>query len=225
MEKRAHRLVTNPLLNHDDTLISAPHLLHTTQVLWGGYLAQGRLLCPGISEQLRQKVNLLAQRGGDDFEARVAQRLHDLGWPYRAPIPFDELTGRGLAAHGEIDALVADTKRRRIWLIEAKAGILPHAVDAIYSEVQRYHRPGGYLDHMTKNAAALQAELAAAAQLLGLAGDDWQIVPLMVTRHVSPAAYVPDPRVAFTVLDDMLTVLNSTDVPLPGHAPIGTQRR
>ncbi len=120
---------------------------------------------------------------------------------------------------------MADVKRRRIWLVEAKTGILPHAVDAIYSEVQRYHRAGGYLDHMTKNAAALQAEPAAAAQLLGLAGDDWQIVPLMVTRHLSPAAFVPDPRVPFTVLDDMLTVLDSADVPVPGHAPIGTRRR
>lgn len=78
---------------------------------------------------------------------------------------------------------------------------------------------------LTKNAAALQADPAAAPQLLGLAGEDWQIVPLMVTRHVSPAAYVSDPRVAFTVLEDMLAVLDSADLPLPGHAPIGTQRR
>jgi len=224
LEKRAHRLVTRPLLPDSGMLLTTPHLLQTTRALWAGYLGQGRLPWPGVSNQLRDKVNLLATRGGDDFECGVANIISSLRWPHRAGIPFEELTDRGLAVHGEIDALVADVTRRRIWLIEAKAGIVPHAVDAIYTEVQRYHKPDGYLDRVLRNAAALQAAPATAAGLIGLTGDQWQVVPLMVTRHVSPAAFVADPRLAFTVLDDIAAVLNAAEIPRAGHAPIGVLR-
>lgn len=224
LEKRTHRLVTNPLLHHNGIVLTTPHLLQTTRTLWAGYLSQGRLPWPGISHRLREKVNLLATRGGEDFEDNVANTISSLHWPYRAGITFEELTERGLAVHGEIDALVADVTRRRIWLVEAKSGIVPHAVDAIYTEVQRYHKPRGYLDRALSNAAALQAAAATAAELLDLAGDRWQVIPLMVTRHVSPAAFVADPRVAFTVLEDLTAVLTANEIPPAGHVPVGVLR-
>lgn len=130
LEKRTHRLVTKPLLHHSGMLLTTPHLLQTTRALWAGYLGQGRLPWPGISNKLRDKVNLLATHGGD-FEGSVADTISLLRWPHRAGIPFEEFTDRGLAVPGEIDALVADVTRRQIWLVETKAGIVPHAVDAI----------------------------------------------------------------------------------------------
>lgn len=224
MEKRTHRLLTHPLLEHNGTLISAPHLLHTTQVLWSGYLAQGRLMWPGVSARLRHAVDLLAKRGGEDFEELVAQRLDQLNWPHR-PIPFEELTRHGVAVRGEIDALVADTARRRIWVLEAKTGAIPHAADSMQTEIQRFHKRNGHIDHVLENTVAVQAAPGAAASLLGLAGRDWDVIPLIVTRHVSPAAFVPDPRVPFTVLDDLLDVLRNPEPPQAGHTPIGTRRR
>jgi len=224
MEKRTHRLLTHPLLEHNGILVSTPHLLHTTQTLWSGYFAQGRLMWPGISDELRQTVNLLAQRGGDDFEELVAERLGQLGWPHRSAIPYEQLTRHGLSVRGEIDALVADTARRRIWVLEAKTGIIPHSLDSIQTEVQRYHKRNGYIDRVLQNTAAIRTAPAAAAGLLGLTGDGWTVIPLIVTRHVSPAAFVDDPRVAFTVLDDLIDVVRSPEPPQPGHTPIGTHR-
>ena len=90
------------------------------------------------------------------------------------------------------------------------------------SEVQRYQDRNGHIDHVLENLTALRAAPGLAASLLGLDGDDWTIQPLVVTRHVSPAAFIADPCVPFTVLDDLIDVITRQKLPQPGHAPIGS---
>ncbi len=224
MEKRTHRLLTQPLLEHDGGLLTAPHLLATTHILWSGYFSVGRLMWPNAGAKVNTAVNKLAQRGGPEFERLLANTLTPLGWPQKTSIKLHELNRMGIAAGGEIDILTADVTRRRIWLIEAKTSVPPHAVTSMQGEVQHYHRTDGYVDHVLDNLTALRTRPDLTASILGLDGDDWSVEPLIVTRHVSPAAFIANPRVPFTIRDDLIDVITREDVPKPGHAPIGARR-
>jgi len=116
---------------------------------------------------------------------------------------------------------VADPARQRIWVCEIKD---PESAFAPYT--LRRH-----LERFTPGQAAAQTScspkhtrggqpwcrgacLRVSEQLR------WRVIPQMITRRVEPAAFVRNLRIAFTVIADLLDVIDADEEPVPGHAPI-----
>jgi hypothetical protein len=45
---------------------------------------------------------------------------------------------------------------------------------------------------------------------------DWNVIGLLVTRHVEPAAFTVNPSVSFCTLDEIADVVDSDEAPNPG---------
>lgn len=69
----------------------------------------------------------------------------------------------------------------------------------------------------TATITVFRAQAAAACQ--ATAEQAWRVLPLMVTRAVEPAAFVTDPRVAYTTADNLAHVLATAADPAPGWIP------
>ncbi|MFE9121367.1 hypothetical protein [Streptomyces sp. NPDC007172] len=69
----------------------------------------------------------------------------------------------------------------------------------------------------TATIAAFPAQAAAACR--ATPEQSWQVLPLMVTRAVEPAAFVADPQVPYTTAANLAHVLATPAAPAPGWIP------
>jgi hypothetical protein len=89
---------------------------------------------------------------------------------------------------------------------------------AVLQHIQRFTTR--YRDKLlakTATIAAYPAQTAAACRTA--IEQPWQVLPLMVTRAVEPAAFVTDPQVPYTSADNLAQVLTTPADPAPGWIP------
>jgi len=115
---------------------------------------------------------------------------------------------------------VADPARGRIWVCEVKDPQSAFAPYTLRRHVERFTQAGGYIDKLLAKARAVADNPGAAARACGSSEQPhWRVIPLMITRRVEPAAFVPNPRIAFTVVAGLSDVIDADRELLPGHAP------
>ena len=119
---------------------------------------------------------------------------------------------------GEIDALCIDDARSRIWVVEAKDPYTPYSARQVRRLIDDFIAPGKYIDRLLRKASDITDSASSIAAALNIEESrrTWTVVPLMVTRHLEPAAYAVDPRVPFCVLHNLGATVDQDELPRPG---------
>jgi hypothetical protein len=222
-ERRRYRLTTRPLISlGNDRLILIPRLIEVAQDIYAAYLLNGRLPWPpsAVPRSVSDAFNNFRKRQNRELERQVLETLNGLSVPYRGNIEPHQAAPHGLQLTGEIDALAADVQRSRLWVCEVKDVSLAASPRTLADRVRKFTEPNGYVNKLLRSLAQVQASRAAAARLLGVPDPDrdWQVVPLMITRQIEPAAFAQNPVVPFVTAQDLATVIRSDTQPCTGHA-------
>jgi hypothetical protein len=224
-EQRDARLGSRPLIllptvdGHARIRI-APRQVDAARRIFHNYLWAARLPWPDLPPPVRQTLARWAQTNERAFEKIVASQAKQAGFNhYRPALTPPKAARHRLAIPGEIDLLLADPDRRRLWVVEAKYPHVPYGPDRVFFEIEDFHggvgsgrsikgesRRGGkhYVDTLLAKTQAVRDDVAAALGAVGVDVDDrledWEVWPLMVTPHPVAAAFVADPRVLFVTL-------------------------
>jgi hypothetical protein len=224
LERRAYRLPTRPLIClPGDRLLIVPRLIAAAQETYAAYLTDGRLPWPSSSvpRAVIDAFNNYRGRQNAELERQVLDTLRSLGLPCRGNIEPHEVAPLGLQLAGEIDALAADLQRSRLWVCEVKDVSTAASPRTLADRVKRFTKADGYLDQVLRSHREVRANPGAVARLLDVPDPDrdWQVIPVMITRHVEPAAFAYNQSVAFVVIEDLPALLHADDLPTPGHNP------
>lgn len=217
--ERRSRPLTHPFITDRGQLLILPWLAHAAHEAFGAYLDDGRLPHPELPVPVAQALERHRQQLDRRLEHDVEQAARTAGLPHRFRLLEKTAAQFGIPGlAGEIDLLVADPHRRRLWVIEAKnptGAVAPHAVR---QHIQKFTTR--YRDKLLAKAATITAHTGQAAALCDVTDlVDWRVVPLMVTRTVELAAFVADPRIPYTVADHLAAVLIHPTDPAPGWIP------
>jgi hypothetical protein len=149
----------------------------------------------------------------------VLRILSELGIPVQGNTQPHQALSYGLRLTGEIDALAAAPQRSRLWVCEVKDVSLTVSPRTIASRVAEFTEPDGYISKLLRSAREVRANPAAAARLLDVAesGRSWEVLPLMITRFVEPAAFTPQPAVTFVMVEDLASVIHGDVKASSGH--------
>jgi hypothetical protein len=223
-ERRTYRLATRPLICPEgDRLILIPHRLAATQDIYVGYLLNGRLPWPPttVPRAVADAFNNFRNRQNRDLERQVLQTLSTVGIPHEGNIQPNRAAQSGLRITGEIDALAADPERSRLWVCEVKDVSVTASPRTVADRVRKFTEPDGYNHQLLRSLSEVQAAPSAAARLLRAPDPDrtWQVLPLMITRFIEPAAFARNPPVTFVTAEDLATILQADAQPPPGYAP------
>lgn len=226
VERRAHRIGLRPLPAVDGKVLVVPWLAEATAEILLSYLGDGRLPHPtkNIPEQVRQILESRRQAGNIALEDEIRTSVDGLGLSSR--LRFTEADGAAAGIPnlpGEIDLLIADPDHGRLWVCEIKDPFMAYSMGPINRRIAKFTKDTKDKGHVTKlleKAAAIERHASAAAAACQQHADlPWRVVPLLVTRWVEPAAFVANPRVAFTVPEYLAEVLRSPLDPGPGFVP------
>lgn len=224
-ERRKYRLATRPLVAWRlDHLLLIPCRVHATQQVYRNYLMDGRL--PWHSSEIPQSVQdalvEFRKTQNKNLERQAAHLVTGMGLTLATGIEPHHAHHHGLMLTGEVDLLVADSDRSRLWVCEVKDLAFAVSPTTLASRVQKFLGRNGYVAQLTRAAGEVLANPVAAARLLAVpdAERDWRVIPLMVTRRVEPAGFARGLTVTFVAVDDLPSVLARDTVPTPGHAPV-----
>jgi hypothetical protein len=120
---------------------------------------------------------------------------------------------------GEIDALVVDVERSRIWVAEAKDPYASFSIRQIRKRVDDFHKDGGYNSKLQKKVADIGRSANSLAAGLDLAdpGREWEVHGVVLTRHLNPAAFHPNAEFPFCTIETVVDLLDSDRLPGTGH--------
>ncbi len=106
---------------------------------------------------------------------------------------------------GEIDTLCIDPDRSVIFVIEAKDPYMPMSARSIRRQVAQFHKPSGYVDKLEKKVEDIRqsAVSLAANKRIDPSDRHWKTVGIMVTKQVTPAAYLRTCQTAFCTVDTL----------------------
>lgn len=227
VENRAERIATRPFVVRDDDLLILPWSAGTALRIVYNYLSDGRLPWPASmtdhstagTGRVVDALNDYRQSLNRRLEKQCAQALE--GHPsltVRSNIEHTKCSQYGITdLCGEVDVLCLDAGSATIWVIEVKDPSEPFSQRVAGNIVDRFHRQDGYVDWLLRKTRDIRA--SASGVVKTLAADhqhrDWRTRPLIVTRNVSPAAFVNEPRVAFCTLSDLPEAILDADQPAP----------
>jgi hypothetical protein len=221
--ERRIRPTTHPLIAHGDAIVIAPWLIRTSQHLYAASLDDGRLPRPDTPPKVADLLDRYRQQQNNQLEADLVEAAVRAGLPHRSRLDVGPAARLGLAGlPGEIDLLVADRSRGRLWVIEAKN---PHRTISSHSVAQHLGRFVRYRKKLLTKAQVVSSHAAAAARACGVdTPQDWRVIPLFVTRSIDPAAFITDPGVPFTGIGHLTALLvGDTDPAIGWNAgPIST---
>lgn len=236
LEARSVRLAAQPLICPSDDPAGAGHLLlvpgriRLTQLMYLSYLEDGRLPIPrAILRQphmkaLSDELNRHRQRMNKQQEGHAHRLAEQEGLLCRRDLDPRKTAKFGLTIRGQIDLLVAVPATRRIWVAEVKDPAHAFSLWEMADEIDDFH--GGASDtgthrrqrdevgRLLEKTADIAEQIPATLKVLGLAGptDGWEARPIMLTRRLTPAAFVADPRVPFALVRQVAEALRSPDL-------------
>jgi len=227
-DRRKHRLASRPLVLFNGQLILMPWQIRASQGVYLRYLLEGRLpwhpadvpdpVRNGFNE-VRQVANRALERAADEIAANL-QLCH------KRNIHENVAAACGLQIPGEIDLLIADAARSRLWVCEVKDVSAAFSPQTVLARIRKFlPEDEDYIGKLMQRATAVERNPAAAAGLVSApaAANPWRVIPLMITRTVEPSAFLDDVQVPFTVLDDLAATLQSDADPVPGLTTVGTR--
>jgi len=221
-ERRRFRLATRPLVRHRGDLIVIPRLIQATQRVYANYLEDGRL--PWHRAELPKAVDHALQHyrqvGNDHLARQAAEAPKVLGLPHRLHLEKHIADRSGMQLPGEIDLLVADPVRLRIWVCEVKDLAIAVSPSRLAEHVKKFLEPQtGFVSKLQRKQQAVLAGRDATLRLLRLSNEaeDWHVFAVMVTRMVEPAAFANGPKVTFVTATDLTALLDTPDAPELGY--------
>ena len=213
VENRAERIATRPFIVRGEDLLILPWSAGMALRVVSNYLGDGRL--PWFANddtasgagRVVSALNDYRQSLNEELEKQCTQALE--GHPsltVRSNIEHTKCSQYGITGlSGEVDVLCLDAATATIWVIEVKDVSEPFSPRRIGNIVADFHKQNGYVDSLLRKTRDIRA--SASEVVKTLAPDhqhrDWRTRPLIVTRRVSPAAFVNEPRVAFCTLSDL----------------------
>jgi len=212
-ERRQNRLATRPLIGlSDDEVLFAPWMIHRAQSVFAAYLLDGRLpwrpadVPPAVRDafvRFRQVLN-------DQLQREAVNVIRRLGFALKQRVDPAEAARYGIRLPGEVDVMAADAKRRKLWICEVK-DLSPAASPSTVSvRLEKYLAPDGYVDQLVARTEAAASAVKGALRLLGLSPEKpwrWDVLPLMITRRVEPAAFAYGLSVPFVTIGDLHDML------------------
>ncbi|PWR07554.1 hypothetical protein DKT69_34625 [Micromonospora sicca] len=238
IEDRGARLSVKPLLPDlatTDTVIVMPRRVSAAARLIVAYINAARPPWPGMTDKVKKAFAEWARQQQRLFEFAGEEAAAGPGRHVIRSLKPEKAARRGIQITGEIDLLVIDTARERVWVIEAKAGNV--AIDAnriLYDIIDfhgvpasthprwtNYRQPRGknYIAKLLTKTTEINDQIEKLLASEGIPFDDqgpWQVIALMLTPTPVPAAYVPAPQVPFATLDALPSVLDLAQPPAPG---------
>ncbi|MFI1408689.1 hypothetical protein ACH4Y0_01930 [Streptomyces sp. NPDC020707] len=217
--ERRTRPLTHPLITDGDHLLILPWLLHAAREAYAAYLDDGRLPHPELPDPVDKALTRHRQQLDQRLEHDVRQAALAAGLPHRFRLLERTAATLGVPGlTGEIDLLVADPATHRLWVIEAKNPTGAVAIHALQQHIRKFTTR--YRDKLLAKASTVARYPAAAAAACGVEGEyPWRVLPLMVTRTVEPAAFLADPRIPYTMADQLTALLADPHDPRPGWVP------
>jgi hypothetical protein len=194
LEGRSYRLSIRPLIELDDGgILVVPWLIHTAQTVHLAYLLDGRVPWPA-SELSPAVVNGFVryrQVQNKELQRSVAKVAAGLGFVIKERILENLAARHGIGIKGDIDALIADPGRKRLWVCEVKDPRSAVSPSTMSSGIAKFLEPGGYVDQLRARLKAVEDDPGPALQILGLNVDaaGWTTRPLMITRRIEPAGF------------------------------------
>lgn len=221
IERRRYRLSTRPFVALGDERFLLPWSSEGALRLLANYLGDGRLPWPDVALPVSvvQAFKTYRQQLNDELELEVVQRLSEAGLKAYGSLKPGKGRAYGLQElRGEIDALAVDPSRGRIWVIEAKDPHVSFSGRQIRNQVAEFLGEGGYVDKLMGKVEDVVRDTIAIVGKLNITPEraDWQVVPLMVTRHPEAAAFARSARVAFCTIDELPEMVTSEELPRPG---------
>ncbi|MFG2899061.1 hypothetical protein ACGFZH_18535 [Streptomyces zaomyceticus] len=213
--ERRIRPTTHPLIAHRNGILIAPWLVHTARHLYATALADSRLPRPDVPPKAAQLLDMHRQQQNNQLEKDLTAAAEQAGLAYRANFDRDPAARAGIPGLiGELDLLVADAERGRLWVIEAKN---PHRAISTHHRQAHLKKFGEYRAKLLAKTATIDQHAEAAARACGVdTARDWTVIPLFVTPDVNPAAFISDPVVPFTSITTLATILTASDAPAVG---------
>lgn len=200
----------------------------------------------GLPGPVRSAVKAWRKLAEDQLEAELGTAAAEAGLIFQANLKENKARREGLDLYGEIDLIAADPARRRIWIIEAKHLRQVFSPPEIAFRIADFHGPDAlaigpgtsefrqfrsrtfkpYVQKVLANTDAVLQNKQAAIRLIGItssapgipahAGDDWEVIPLVVTTYIDIAAFVANPQVPFVRIDHLRELLTASQPPSPG---------
>ncbi len=220
--RQRKRFSSRPFVSTDvDVLQILPWRVRVTQEFYAGSLVDGWLPWPSdeIPRRLREALLEYRQHPSKELEAFAASIARDLGLPSRPNIEPHHALAIGLTLPGEIDLLIADQARKRIWLCEVKDPTVGLSQEAMVNRLSRFVKAGGYVDKLLGKLQALREAPHLALGLLDLQTSEtqWTVLPVMVTRAIEAAGFVEDARVPYVTVADLGDLLIADENPESGY--------
>lgn len=224
-ERRRYRLATRPLVRFDGSLLIIPWRIMATQGVYARYLLDGHLPWhpSDIPKTVLDAFNDFRQVANRELEREASKVASDLGLPQKKNIHENMAAKFGLTLPGEVDLLVADPSRGRIWVCEVKDVSSTYSPSTLRHRLDKFLYDKDYIGKLVNRVEAVAANPDAAARLLSISEPfpKWRVLPLMITRQIEPAAFVEDVPVTFTVLADLATTFQANVNPKHGHTLVG----
>lgn len=208
IEPRATRIAARPLAREGSAVWVAPWTAEVARRGWVNYLSEHRLPLPDrdLPESVVRALESARQKRQRDFEKECRLRFEGLPLTCVGRIRETSASAHGIAhLSGEIDELCIDGNRSLIFLIEAKDPFVPLSARTVSRQIARFHGPGGFVPKLQQKVDDIKASTASLAANKGMERPtrEWQVVGVMVTRHLTPAAYVRACPTVFCTIDTL----------------------
>lgn len=219
VERRKFRCATRPLLDINAGKVWViPELAAGAQRILARYLFDGRLPWPDLPRPLDRALRDYRRAQNLRLEQLAEERLNNAGFIARRGLKPPMLRRAGVSVPdsvGEIDVLVADTQRRRLWVIEAKDPEEPFTAYELWSGAEEFRQR--YEAQLRRKAIGV---VAATDQFIAFLGAEpsggWAVNQLFLTSRVELAAFDDRIDAPFVVLDDVVEMLRSDTPPVNG---------
>ena len=208
IERRSARIAIRPLAREEAHVWVSPWSAVVARRTWVNYLSQHRMPIRDaeLPEQVATAFEKARQKRQRKFEKECLSRLNGLPLVNIAPVLPRHALRHGIQhLSGEIDILSISSERSIIFVIEAKDPFVPLSARSINQQTNDFHKAGGHIDKLDQKVRDIEASAKSLAANKGVNGPDreWSVASIMVTRHVTPAAYVRACSTAFCTIDTL----------------------
>ena len=194
VERRSARVAIRPLIRDGSSAWVLPWTAEIAKRAWLTYLSQLRMPVPDddLPLPVAKALKVARDARNREFENDCVKRLAELPLLSIPRVRKRHAQRHGIAQlYGEIDILSIDSERSLVFVIEAKDPFVPLSARSMHTQITQFHEADGYVDKLDRKVQDIKASAKSLAANKGIerADRDWRVIGVMVTRHVSPAAY------------------------------------
>ncbi len=208
IERRSNRIAIRPLVREEARVWVSPWTAVVARRIWVNYLSQHRMPIRDaeLPEQVATAFEKERQKRQRKFEKECLSRLNGMPLVNIARVLPRHAYRHGIQRlSGEIDILSIDSERSIIFVIEAKDPFVPLSARSINRQTNDFHKKNGYVDKLSTTVKDINASAVPLAANKNIERPErkWRVVGIMVTRHITPAAYKKECLTTFCTIDTL----------------------